>query len=645
MNFSFLTTENVFKRYSESKSYTEKLTEPFDEFERIALNKPFDGIDPRYPKTTDGTTASIIRKTGKRVVQQLPTGVITSDDESAWLPIIAQFIYTNKILPYANDEYDLIQKCWTYIEKSLTFGAAATYTPLLNHDGYICPDVTSPYWGDIFIQPGKKSGYSSNYIFLRSWWQQEDIEALIKGEQALARDARKRGEKYESTWDLNALKEVKRAITAKDEQARTPSEEDRGVSPEGIELVTGFQKGVGAKFFTFNPDKKTIVRTKINKDPRGKMPIDWLYGDIDGSNPLGRGLVELIGGLQNLIDSDMQMYQFNRALMLAPPVVKRGNFNKNKIVYAPNVIIDVGSDPEASVEPLTIDTSAVINYPDLYGLQKSQLLNLVSSPDTSIGADIGNPGFGKTPTAINTQKANVSVDDNYVRKMFEAWWENWSETAINLFFAERTGIEELQLDTDTANKLRKLADEGKFDPAQISEENKVMIDYDTATPALKFRVDASTSKMKDDADQLEALSGLLTTVRENPILAQLVPQEKILGAWNAIVAASGIEDPELLSIDIEEFKQQQEAAMEEQMVAEQMAQEMPQEEPQLPAELPQPIEGEVVEQPVEPSEDEQIAEMLTNLGFGEEVVVRAIQMADEGFSTDEILQEIGVANV
>lgn len=645
MNFSFLTTENVFKRYSESKSYTEKLTEPFDEFERIALNKPFDGIDPRYPKTTDGTTASIIRKTGKRVVQQLPTGVITSDDESAWLPVIAQFIYTNKILPYANDEYDLIQKCWTYIEKSLTFGAAATYTPLLNHDGYICPDVTSPYWGDIFIQPGKKSGYSSNYIFLRSWWQQEDIEALIKGEQNLAREARKRGEKYESTWDLNALKEVKRAITAKDEQARTPSEEDRGVSPEGIELVTGFQKGVGAKFFTFNPDKKTIVRTKINKDPRGKMPIDWLYGDIDGSNPLGRGLVELIGGLQNLIDSDMQMYQFNRALMLAPPVVKRGNFNKNKIVYAPNVIIDVGTDPEASVEPLIIDTSAVINYPDLYGLQKSQLLNLVSSPDTSIGADVGNPGFGKTPTAINTQKANISIDDNYVRKMFEAWWENWSETAINLFFAERTGIEELQLDTDTANKLRKLADEGKFDPAQISEENKVMIDYDTATPALKFRVDASTSKMKDDADQLEALSGLLTTVRENPILAQLVPQEKILGAWNAIVAASGIEDPELLSIDIGEFKQQQEAAMEEQMAAEQMAQKMPQEEPQLPAEPPQPIEGEVVEQPVAPSEDEQIAEMLTNLGFGEEVVVRALQMADEGFTTDEILQEIGVANV
>lgn len=637
MNFSFLTTDNVFKRYNESKSYTEKLTEPFDEFERIALNKPFDGIDPRYPKTTDGTTASIIRKTGKRVVQQLPTGVIDTDDDQAWLPVVAQFIYTNKILPYANDEYDLIQKCWTYIEKSLTFGAAATYTPLLNHDGYICPDVTSPYWGDIFIQPGKKSGYSSNYVFMRSWWQKEDLDALIKGEQARAREARKRGDKYESTWDLVALKKVKQNTVSKDEMARTPSEEDRGISPEGIELVTGFQKGVGAKFFTFNPDSKTVVRTKINKDPRGMMPIDWIYGDIDGSNPLGRGLVELIGGLQNLIDSDMQMYQFNRALMLAPPVVKRGNFNKNKIVYAPNVIIDVGTDENASVEPLTIDTSAVINYPDLYGLQKSQLLNLVSSPDTSISSEVGNPGFGKTPTAINAQKANISVDDNYVRKMFEAWWENWSETAINLFFAERTGVEELQLDTETAQKLRKMAAEGEFDPSLLSEDNKILIDYDTATPALKFRVDASTSKMKDDTEQLEAITGLLTILRENPLLQGLVPEEKVLGAWNGIVAASGVEDPELLSIDIEEFKQQQEMMQEQAMMEQQAALQAPQPEQMLP----EPIEGEVIE----PTLDDQIAEQLRLLGAPEEIIMRAMELVNMGASADEVLQEIGVANV
>lgn len=651
MVFAFLKEDNLSKKFSAAKVYTESLTEPFPEFDRIARNIPHRGKDPRYPNTTDGTTAATIRKLGKRVVQQLPTGTVESDEDDAWLPIVAGFVYTNKILPYANIEYDLIQKCWQVIERGGTFGATATYTPFVNHDGYFCPDLVLPYWGDVFIQPGKKSGYDCDYVFIRSWWQEDDIDALIDGEKKRAKDAKDRGETYESTWDLKALETAKNMSTHKDEKAKTPHETDRNVDADGIPVITGFQKGVGATFYTFliggTENEVTIIRRKKNKDPRGKFPIDWYYHDTDGANPLGRGIVELIGGLQNLIDSDMQMYQFNRALMLAPPVIKRGNFSKKKIVYAPNAIIDVGTDPDADVKPLNVDTSAVVNYPDLYGLQKSQLLNLVSSPDTSISAEVGNPGFGKTPTAINAQQATISVDDNFIRKMFEAWFENWSETAINLYFAERSGIEELQLDDDTANELRELVKEGKLPPDFISDDDKIMIDYDTATPALKFRVDASTSKMKDDNAQLNALQGLVQTLDTSPTLAQAVPIEKQLAAWNAIVKNSSVEDPEDLTVDIDEFKaQQDQAAMMQQQQAQMQAQtqqaqaqaqsdtanaQMAQMPPQQP-EQPQAPQGN--------PEDEQIASMLQSMGVPEEYIVQAIQMADQGYSADDILSAI-----
>jgi len=568
--FSYLDEKNIFKRYKDAKSYTDKLTLPFPEFERLARNRPSDDIADNLPRTTDGTTSSIIRKTPKRVVQQLPTGVIESDDDESWLPIVAQYIYTEKILPYANEDYELIQKCWTNIENGLSFGFGASYSPFINHDGYFCPDMTLPYWGDIAIQPGKKSGYASNYVFIRSWWQKEDIDSLIEQEKQLASQARKRGEKYEPTWDVDALKAIRNTVTSKDDQGKTPMEDDRGVSSDAIELITGFQNGTRAKFFTFNYETQKIVRTKINKDPRGKMPIDWLYGDIDGSNPFGRGIIELIGGLQNLIDSDMQMYQYNRALLLAPPVIKRGSFPKSRIVYEPNHIIDVGSEAGATVEPLQIDSSAIAKYPELYGLQKSQLLNLVSSPDTSISSEVGNPGFSKTDAGVKDRQAVISVDDNYVRKMFEAWFQNWSETAINLYFGERTGKEILQLDEDTVMKLKELASEGKFDMNMLNEKNQILIDYDTATPALKFRVDASTSKMKNDSEQLDAMQGLMSVVNENPLIAQFIMTyypEKIAGAWNAIVAASGVEDPEELAIDLDDFKQKQMAAQQAQMGA------------------------------------------------------------------------------
>lgn len=538
--YSYLTPDNIFDKYEDSKKYTWLLSEPFIEFQRIARNRPFEGIDPAYPKTTDGTTASIVQKTPKRIIQQLPTGSVKSDKDNDYVPIVANFILNHRIIPFANEDYGLLEKAQLIIEKGLTFGAAPSYAPFVNHDGEFVPDMTLPYWGDVFLQRGKKSGPACDYVFVRAWWNKSDIDALIESENKLAAKAKKRKDSYESTWDIDALKKVRDAINAKDQQARTPDENERGTSPEGIEIVTGFQKGVGSKFYTFNPEKNIIVRTKVNKDPRGKYPIDWFYGGIDGNNPLGRGIVEMVGGLQNLIDSDMQAYQYNRALALQPPVIKYGNIGDFK--FSPNVVIDAQNDPTAKIVPLNIDTSALVNYPALYGLQKSQLLNLVNSPDTSISSTVGNPSFSKTSQGVQAQQAVISVDDNAIRKRFETWFRDWCETAINLYFAERKGKETLQLDSATAKRLRELPN---FDQRLITPDNKILIDYDSATPALKYYVDPGTSAVADKQAQVQDATGLIDLVMKYPILNKTFggPIDVDVLA-RRIVVNSGIDDPE-----------------------------------------------------------------------------------------------------
>lgn len=533
----FITPQNIFSQWQKSKTYTDQITKPFPEFQRIARNEPYTTSDPAYPNVTDGTTASIVQKTPKRVVQQLPSGRVVTDDEG-WLGIVADFIYTHKIIPYANEDYGVLEKSHLVIENGLTYGSCVTYAPFLNHEGYFCPDMTLPYWGDVYLQKGKKSGRSCKYVFIRSWWQKEDIDALIKSEKQLAAQAGKRKEKYEATWDTEALSKVMES--AKDSQAQTPVEKERGVDNNAVELVTAFQIGVKAKFYTMNPATSTIVRTKVNKDPRGKMPLDWFYGDIDGTNPLGRGIVELIGGLQNLIDSDMQAYQYNRALALQPPVVKYGNVGN--FSFAPNAVLDASSDPTAKIVPLTVDTSALINYPALYGLQKSQLLNLVNSPDTSISSQVGNPSFSKTSQGVQAQQAVISVDDNAVEKSFERWFEDWSETAINLYFAERTGVEELQLDKETAARLRELP---TFDQTLLNDKNQILVDYDTDTPILKFKVDPSTTSIKDSVAQVADATNLLDMVMKYPMLnSSFGGPIDIDVLARRIVVNSGIDDPE-----------------------------------------------------------------------------------------------------
>lgn len=562
--YQYLTPENIAETYRLSKQYTESLTDNFPEYERLMRNKPHPNTPKEYPKTTDGTTASIIRKTPHRIIQQIPTGRVVSVNND-WLSVIASFIYRKKIIPNANEGYALLQKCWNVVERFLGFGACPTYAPFVNHSGYFCTDLRLPYWGDIFLQPGKLSDSDSSYIFMRSWWQTSDIDDLISKQEKIDPKLR--------TWDIEALKQVKEIVVAKEEKAKTPIEREASVNEKGgVELITGFQRGFKSKFLTFHVQNTgtgakptyegTIVRTKINKDPRGELPVSFAYGDIDGANPWGRSVIELVGGMQNLLDAEMQMYQYNRALQLNPPLIKRGNFNKNQIVFAPNRVIDVGANPDSTVEPLQIDTTALSNFPNNYGLMKSTMLNLLSSPDTSISAEIGNPGFSKTPQGVEASKANLSIDDNYVRKQFETWFERWSETAINLYFAERTGIEELQLDAESAQELRDLAKDGKFNEDLLSEDNKVRIDYTSATEQLKFEVEASSSKKQNELEQLQSFEGIIALLDKTEFLQRLIPPEKQMALYNAVIQNSGVEDPTKLIITDKETEQAIAAAME-----------------------------------------------------------------------------------
>ncbi len=635
MAFSFLTEENIFDLCNTSKDYTEKLTQPFEEYSRLARNKPHAKIPKAFPKTTDGTSASIIIKSARRAVQQLPAGVVSTSDEYSPWPILAEFAYLKEILPNANAEYDLIHKMWITIENGESFGSQCVFTPVAYNDGKLLPDYLIVSWRDVFIQPGKRSASDSDYLFVRTWWQKTDVEKLIDAEKERRDTAKKEGALYEPTWDLKALEEIKEAIVAKDSKDQSEAEQQYSLDPSGIEIITGFQIGHNATFFTFNPATKKIVRRKKNKDPRAKIPLNWYFYDADGVNPLGRSVLELIGPLQNLIDSDMQAYQYNRAAALRPTINVYGDVNERTLEFKPNGLNKI-KNPNVRIEAMSVDTSAIRDYPNLYGLQKSQMLNLVNSPDTSISAEVGNPGFGKTPQALKTQQAQLSIDDNALRKGFEAFFEEWSETAINLYFAEREGVEIIQLDTDTAQRLRDLEAKGHvLDGVVLDDDNKATVDFSKAKGVLKFKIDASTTKVNSEAAQLDSLKTLIQTLDSSQSLNQVVPVDKKLAAWNAIVANSGIDGLDELKVTEEEMKEMQEA---------QTQAAVPATDETATAEMEQPAEDEaqVAEVPVEPQEDIEpsIVDELRQIGTPENLIAEVPSMIQKGFTEEEIIASI-----
>ena len=647
MSYQYIDETTVKDAWNDSKAYMRPVFEPFDEFERIAQNRPHPGIEKGYPRVTDGTTASIIQKTPRRIIQQLPTGHLESHI-SGITPIMAEFIYSDIIIPNANQQFALLQKCWHLAKKALTYGAAHSYTALVQRGDYFGPDMLIPYVKDVLFEPGKVSNKDSNFIFMRGWYQPRDIEAIIHKEKKLKQQSKKLGEDFAQGWNLKELAKIKNEVSAKADEDISETERRKrdDTHKGGVEIIHAFQRGYNANFYSFHAKSGNVVRVTENKDPRGEIPIQTMYTDTDGINPLGWGIVEQVGSLQNLIDSEMQMYQFNRALMLAPPVIKRGTYNKSQIKLMPNQIIDIGSGQNNGLDVMNIDSTAIREFPNNYGLMKSQLLNLTSSPDTSISAEIGNPGFSKTHAGVQAQQQIVGVDDNYFRKQFESWFEDWSEDAINRYFCEREGVEEVQLDKRTADRIRKV------EPEAVNEDNIIVIDFKDAKEALKFQIDASSSHMKSDDQSIQSLDSLLERIGASPALQQIIPEEKVISIYNKYVHALGVEDAEDVAIDLEEWRAEREEAMQQQqmqqqaqqeqmMQQQQMQEQMPQELPQeLPPEMPQELPPEMMqpEQPVEPDEETlMFIEELRAAGYGDEKIEQALMMTEAGLPNEEIL--------
>ena len=640
---AFLDKSNLTDAWAESQDYMRPLFEPFDEHERLAENRPHPGIAKHLPKVTEGTLSSTIWKQPRRIIQQLPTGKVTSKEDKDFASVI-DYIWQNEIIPNATTNGSVLQKCWTSTTKALTYGSQPTFVFFTQHGDYFGADFRLPYIRDVFLENGQLCAGDSNIIFMRDWYTPSQIQALIEKEKKLIRLAEERGEKYKPAWDLKLLAKLKDKTKKKEKDSETQAEQRAGNS-HGIEIVRAFQKGVGAEFYAFAPDcdNKTIF-TKVNPDPRGKLPIIYQYHTVDTGAPLGRGAPEHSGGVQNLLDSMLQAFQYTQALSLSPPRMKWGNgIIMETVQNRPDALWDMGNDANNKIEAVNISNQAIQNFANNFGLLKSIILTGVAGQDSSISAETGATGFSKTHAGVKAQQATLGVDDNYIRKQFETYFQELGETMINIHCAENAGREELTVEGDALEKLA-----GTY-PELLENGGRLDVIYDRAEDVIKLELEADSSKGDDQNEQVEILSGIIEEVSNNPVLIERAEQEgyeiSIGEAFNQKVIASGVNDPEkvIRKLTDEEIKQKQadEAAAAAQMQGGEATEELIQETEG------QPVDGEVMEQAGLP-EDEGLTETqrkivigLREKGLDDNTINHALDLFEQGATAGQVMQAIG----
>ena len=109
---------------------------------------------------------------------------------------------------------------------------------------------------------------------------------------------------------------------------------------------------------------------------------------------------------------------------------------------------------------------------------------------------------------------------------------------LNIHFALSEGTKTIEL-TQEYIKRRQVEDPN-FN-ATTAE-----VDYSQEIKGFKFKVDASTSKLKDDEQSMENLKGILELAQSDPELGQYIRKDQLL---KRMITKSGVDDPEELIID------------------------------------------------------------------------------------------------
>lgn len=508
--------KKVFTFLTESKSFMEEHTSDFARNQRLKDGKPKENIPANYPRVTDKTLSKMINDTPKRVFQKTPDFEVDTG-ASKFEDVVAEYILNEEFINGEDQGYSFYQKLINTGRDAAGFGACAVYSPFELVNGSYRVGFIPIYWGDLFLEAYTTGINASNFHIIRQWKTEQDMNNIIGDEDDDADDGWKRDE-------LRAL--VKAHTTTPKEYANR----DQIGSSDLYEIYTYISKDEFITFSIAGGDK--ILRQKDNKSKRKR--VVGLYYDFDGDKPLGRSMVDIGGDLQDLIDSDMQAYQFNRALALQPPVVVSGDLDGGDGIYMPNNVL-VSDDPSTAVKELSVSTTAIEKYPELYALQKSQLNALIpNASDTTISSEAtGGLASSKTSTGIKQNQATENLSDNFFFKNAEAFLGAWAENGLNIFMGEFDGVIEIQLNNVYADKARAI------DSSKVSPTGVVRLDCSVVT---KIKVKVTSGSTRDVAREEDnaRLAALINMEGQSDAVAAMIGPEATKEIVKSMIKSSGI---------------------------------------------------------------------------------------------------------
>jgi hypothetical protein len=519
--------------YDGDLEYARQFFENFDEYERLAENRLRDDLPPEVPPVNDGTLSGLLLEIAMRQFRQMHTGKVTSNLAPDWLTALMGIYWTRWIIPNATAQSSFFNKFFNGIQGAGTYGSSWFYTFFTQRSNYSGADFSVPYIKDVILEKGKVSDRESNRISLKQYFVKDQVNRTIAMAEEEIELAKHENRLPNNPWNVELLKKLVNEFEGSDKDARDKNDVERlqSISGNYIEIIRIFQRGYGAPFYAYAPllgDKENCVGKGTNKNPTGEMPVTGIYCLENLKNPYGKGLVEMGGHVQNILDSLVQDHVLATSLGIRPPIDVHGdasNVNLDSLRWGAD---EIWESKNAEIKPVKPDNSVYSQFPTSYGLYKTLLMNLLGISDMSVSAESGNPQYSKTPQGVSAQQERTTIHDNFRSQNTGNAFSRLASNLINTTIANAQGSKVVELLDDEIERLNRAGfrdeDGGELDRADVAIVwNNAR--GDTEDPYVyDFEVDPNSSQSDDTTAKEEVISATIKEYIETPVLGQLLAE-------------------------------------------------------------------------------------------------------------------------
>lgn len=489
------------------------------------------------------TTLAIERS--YRVMAQMAVGKVKGIGQNDLADAkIKNLLLENYVIPNANAQFSLLTKFRMADMYSSIYG---NFFVLIDQDvkknGYIGPDMWLLNIRDIFPQVGAISLDDSDQIIIRTWRPLSYFKNLKE------KDGFKNLDKI-----ISLLEKKPGSKQARDSSNNSKRQEDQypkttpSVGSGYYEVLTRFERD---RWVDICVDADKIdFRDQKNSHENGELPVECKYSIPLIDDFMGTSDFEMGAPMQNLVNSNWNWYGDAVQMSIFPPVlINKGNVaSPSSLKPIPAAQWLGRNDINNFARPLELNPQGIQTFQSTHQIASASLLNLFGTTDTAVTAQT-DPGFGRTPNAINFQAQRESTKDNADKFYMEQFVSRVMKKFVNLISKKQQKSISFRMFPDEIEKISREYPEIK----DIYDENtgKVTVNKSKKNYLYDYEIVSGSTYAIDQKSQQDNLTQILSlwmqsqTPQGNLLQEQLKNEGYTLKfgeLFKRIVANSSIQD-------------------------------------------------------------------------------------------------------